>query len=198
MGARLLVAAEELLADGTSYTQLSVEDLISQAGVSRSSFYKTFEGKGDLLQTWLEQIVDEIEDAADAWFTLAAPQGPHEIRAALAVSIRTYAPHAMLMTAAYESAPFDPDVRATVEDMFHRGVGGLRRHIKRGQRAGWTDPRLPADDVAVWLTAMNERGFQQLGRVDGDLSVDRLLDAHAQIIWDTLYAHAPLRAGAAD
>lgn len=192
MGERLLVAAERLLADGTSFTQLSVEDLISEAGVSRTSFYKTFEGKGDLLQAWLEQVVDEIEDAADAWFSLVAPDGPDAIREALAVSVETYAPHAMLLTAAYESAPFDPDVRATVDDMVHRGVGGLRRHIKRGQRAGWVDPELPADDVAVWLTAMNQRGFQQLGRVVDGLSVDRLLDAHARIIWDALYEHAPV------
>lgn len=196
LGGRLLTAAERLLAGGTSFTQLSVEELISEAGISRSAFYKAFEGKGDLLHAWLSDVVDEIEDAADAWFALEAPEGPGAIRAALEVSVRTYAPHALLMSAAYESAPFDPDVRAAVTDMVARGVGGLRRHIKRGQRAGWIDPDLPADDVAVLITAMNERGFEQLRRVDDQVMLDRLLDAHAAFVWNALYAHAPARVAA--
>lgn len=196
LSGRLLSAAESLLASGTSFTQLSVEDLISEAGISRSSFYKAFDGKGDLLRTWLDDITDEIEDAADAWFSLEAPDGPHEIRTALAVSVQTYAPHAMVMTAGYESAPFDPAVRAAVDDLVARGSGGLRRHIKRGQRGGWIDPGLPADDIALLVTAMNERGFQQLGRVEDPAFLERLLDAHAAFLWHGLYAHAPTRSAA--
>jgi AcrR family transcriptional regulator len=197
LAGRLLTAAEALLETGMSYTQLSVEDLISAAGVSRSSFYKAFDGKGDLLHTWLDDITDEIEDAADAWFSLEAPRGPDEIRAALAISVQTYAPHAMLMTAAYESAPFDPAVRVAVDDIVARGSGAMRRHMKRGQRAGWVDPELPADDIALLVTAMNERGFQQLGRVEDPAFLERLLDAHAAFLWNALYAHAPARRAAA-
>jgi AcrR family transcriptional regulator len=193
LGPRLLEAVERLLADGTSYTALTVEELLVAADVPRSTFYKTFDGKGDLLLAWLEQIIDEIEDSADAWWSLDGDAGPDDLRAALLDAIASYEPHAVLMSAAYEVAPFDPDVRGAMADLVARGTGGLRRHIKRGQKAGWVDPDVPADDAATWIVSMQERGFQQLRRLAGEDELQPLLDAQADLIWHALYAHAPAR-----
>ncbi|HYF24202.1 MAG TPA: TetR/AcrR family transcriptional regulator [Baekduia sp.] len=194
LGPRLLGAVEALLAGGTSYTELTVDELLAAAGVARSTFYKTFEGKGDLLVTWLEQIIEEIEDSADAWWSLGGDAGPDELRAALVTAAAAYAPHATVMSAAYEVAPFDPAVRAEMSDLVARGIGGLRRHIKRGQREGWVDPEVPADEAATWIVAMQERAFQQLRRLGDEHDLDRLMRAQADVIWHALYAHAPARA----
>ena len=43
---RLLDATERLMADGASFTELSVDRLATEAGISRASFYIYFEDKG--------------------------------------------------------------------------------------------------------------------------------------------------------
>ena len=72
IGRRLLVAVEKLLADGESFTEVSVERLVTEAGISRSTFYVYFEDKGDLLQALTADVMIEVIDAARAWWALPA------------------------------------------------------------------------------------------------------------------------------
>jgi len=51
MRRRLLEVVQQLLDEGESFTEMSVERLVSEAGISRSTFYVYFEDKGDLLRT---------------------------------------------------------------------------------------------------------------------------------------------------
>ena len=64
--ARLLAAADKLLGEGESYTEISVERLASEADLSRSTFYVYFEDKGDLLRSWLAQILAQVRDAGQS------------------------------------------------------------------------------------------------------------------------------------
>jgi AcrR family transcriptional regulator len=50
MRERLLASLESLLADGGSYTGLSVQELVDATGVSRATFYLYYEHKNDLLR----------------------------------------------------------------------------------------------------------------------------------------------------
>ena len=50
MERRLLDATERLMRDGASFTELSVDRLSTEAGISRASFYIYFEDKGQLLR----------------------------------------------------------------------------------------------------------------------------------------------------
>ena len=49
---RLLDATERLMRDGASFTELSVDRLSSEAGMSRASFYIYFEDKGPSCAAW--------------------------------------------------------------------------------------------------------------------------------------------------
>ena len=71
--------------------------------------------------------------------------------------------------------------------MMGENIAGLRAHIRRGQSAGFVDPALLAAETAAWLTWMAERGFHQLVRGASDAQVERLVDAYARIVWNTLY-----------
>src|SRR5882724_12410734 len=87
--ARLLAAVESLLAEGESFTELSVERLVSLAGVSRSTFYVYFEDKGELIRAWLTEIISELDVAAQEWWSLGTGGEPNstvswkDLRAAL-------------------------------------------------------------------------------------------------------------------
>lgn len=191
---KMLTAVEEMLAEGESFTELSVERLVARAGVARSTFYVYFEDKGELLRGWLEDITGELDAVAKRWWSLDADASRDDLRGALAAVLGVYRPHTPLMAAAFDAAAYDPAVRETVMTLMTFNTAGLRKHIKAGQRDGFVDPDLQANEVALWLTWMAERGLHQLVRGADDATFDRLLDAYTTIIWNTLYA--PCRMGA--
>ncbi|MCW3011489.1 MAG: Transcriptional regulator, TetR family [Solirubrobacterales bacterium] len=185
---RLLDVVERLLDEGESFTELSVERLVQEAGMSRSTFYVYFEDKGDLLRAWFAEITAEIADSAKGWWAIGADASREDVAAALEHVVRTYRPHTTLMAATYDAAAYDASVRKLVEEMMAGNMAGLRKHIRAGQKAGWVDPVLPAAETAAWLTWMAERGFHQLVRGADDSDFERLLDGYVAIVWNTLYA----------
>jgi AcrR family transcriptional regulator len=185
--ARLLAVVERLLADGVSYTEISIERMVAEAGMARSTFYVYFADKGDLLRAWFADITDELRVGAATWWQLQPPVRYDDTRAALAAIVATYRPHTPLMAALYDTAGYDPSVRELVDTMMGENIAGLRAHIRRGQSAGFVDPSLLPAETAAWLTWMAERGFHQLVRGASDAQVDRLVDAYARIVWNTLY-----------
>lgn len=190
---RLLTAVEKLLADGESFTELSVERLASEAGVSRSTFYVYFEDKGELLRAWFVEIFGRVEGAARQWYGLTGDFTQADLRTALAHLVHTYRPHTMLMSAVVDASGYDPSVRELVARMMERNTASMRKHIRTGQAAGAVNPELLPGETAAWLTWMAERGFHQLVRGAPDAEVERLIDAYTSIVWNTLYAGAPSR-----
>src|SRR5271157_5870474 len=68
--ARLLQVVEDMLDEGESFTELSVERIVQAAGMSRSTFYVYFEDKGDLLRAWFSEINEELVAAAAYWWKI--------------------------------------------------------------------------------------------------------------------------------
>src|SRR4029079_16108346 len=169
------------------FTEISVERMVAEAGMARSTYYVYFADKGDLLRAWFAEITDELRSAAAAWWQLRPPVGYDDVRAALATIVATYRPHTPLMAALYDTAAYDPSVRQMVTAMMDENTAGLRSHIRRGQAAGYVDPELLAREVAAWLTWMAERGLHQLVRGASDAELERLVSAYARIVWNTLY-----------
>jgi AcrR family transcriptional regulator len=187
---RLLAVVEQLLEQGDSFTELSVERLVSEAGISRSTFYVYFQDKGELLRAWFIGIEAELESAARDWWGLDSSSRREDLRDALDKVVRAYRPHTTLMAAMYDAAAYDPGVRELVETMMAGNIAGLRKHIRAGQREGFIDPALPPQQTAQWLTWMAERGLHQLVRTASDTELERLIDAYTAIVWNTLYAPA--------
>ena len=73
---QLLDATERLMADGASFTELSVDRLATEAGISRASFYIYFEDKGHLLRRLAGQVFDDLADAAERWWSVARAATP--------------------------------------------------------------------------------------------------------------------------
>lgn len=187
---RLLEVVERLLDEGESFTEISVERMVSQARLARSTFYLYFQDKGDLLVAWFAEITVELESAAGDWWNLGAEATRKDLRRALERIVETYRPHTTLMAAMYDASAYDAEVRGLVTAMMNRNIAGLRKHIKAGQKAGFVDPDLLPDQTAAWLTWMAERGLHQLVRTASSAELERLVDAYTGIVWNTLYAPA--------
>jgi AcrR family transcriptional regulator len=188
IGRRLLVAVETLLAEGESFTEVSVERLVGEAQISRSTFYVYFEDKGDLLQALTTDVMSEVIDAARAWWELPPEADRADVEAAMRGIVAAYRGHTTLMAAVVEASSYDARVRARFGELMVLSRRELAAHIADGQRRGFVRADVDPEPVAGWLTWMAERGLYQLVRFAGDeASVERLSRALAAIVWNTLY-----------
>jgi AcrR family transcriptional regulator len=185
---RLRTAAEELMSAEESYTELSVERIVREAGISRATFYVYFEDKGDLLRALAEDFIERILVAAAAWWQLPADATKGDLRAAMRAIFDAYLPHKVVMAAVVEVASYDAGLRQLFGDLLDRTIVAVGNHIATGQSEGYVEPDLDPQRTAAWLTWMAERGLYQLVAPANAAAVERLLDAITDITWNTLYA----------
>lgn len=185
---QLLDTVEELLEAGEPYAAITVDRLVAQAGVSRSSFYVYFEDKADLLRGRFLEIADAVDRAAAAWWSLEAPVTEDAVRDALTILFDAYWPHMPLMIATHDLAATDARFAELVAAEMQRSIDGLAEHIARGQAAGFVDPALPALATAGWLW-MSEPAFHQITKVAGTTAQGRrdAIETFTAIVFNALY-----------
>ena len=183
----LLGAVESLLESGESFTELSVERLVAEAGVSRSTFYAYFEDKGDLLRSLAEDVIVEIGEAGRRWWDLPPDASKADVAGALKQVFDTYRVHRAVFQAVVETAAYDSGVRRQFGTLVQGLITELAAHIRSGQKAGSVRSGLDPDRTAAWLTWMAERGLYQLVAPATDEEVPLLVDPLAEIVWATLY-----------
>ncbi len=187
---RLLDATERLMRDGASFTELSVDRLSGEAGISRASFYIYFEDKGHLLRRLAGQVFADLADRADRWWSVAWRHDPADVRAATAGLVAGYRRHQPVLVALNEMAGYDPLVAATYRNLLTAITGRVTRVIEDGQADGSIRPELPATATASALTWMVERACHQNLPTAPDSYDAELAEALAQIIWGSLYLAA--------
>lgn len=187
----LLDATERLMADGASFTELSVDKLATEAGISRASFYIYFEDKGHLLRRLAGQVFDDLADAAERWWSVSRRRDSADVRAAMTALVATYRCHQPLLVALNEMAGYDAVVGNTYRDILTAISARLAEVIVDGQSDGVIRPELSAPSTAASLTWMVERTCQQTlphttEAVDGEVAATL-----TQIVWGALYLEAP-------
>ena len=185
---QVLSIVEQQLRSGATYADVSVANVVAEAGISRSTFYAYFVDKTTLLRTWYAGFTEVILDAAQAWWSLDGTASKDDVRAALDRIMDAYRAHPELMAATHEAIGTDHGVRKAVDDAMRRYIDGLRGHIETGQAGGFVDPSLPAAETAYWLQWMAERGLHRMARAESEFTQERLAEAYAGIVWNTLYA----------
>lgn len=180
-------AVEPLLAAGESYSDISVERLITAVDISRSTFYIYFDDKGDLLKAIGEDVTLDLAAAGAHWFELPASAGRADLRAALVPLFETYRRHQRVLQAITEAASYDANIRTLHLALVDRAATGLADHVRVQQAAGAMPAELDADLTARWLVWMLERGLYQLLAPSTSADGERLLDALTALVWRMLY-----------
>ena len=186
--ARLLPEVEALLAEGASYTDLSVDELIERAEVPRSTFYYHFRDKGELLIAISAGAVAEIVEVSDGLYL----EGLHRSRAKFTAAVRTtveaWLAHVPLMNALSELAAYNPAVKEQFLTGWRHAQQRVSAHIVEGQAAGFVRADLHPEYVAAWLTWMAERGIGLLVWPAPEEQLDEISAALATTVWHTLYS----------
>jgi AcrR family transcriptional regulator len=185
---RLLASVEGLLADGASYTDLSVDEIIERAEVPRSTFYYHFRDKGELLIAVSADAVADIVTVSSGLYV----EGLHRSRAQFTTAVRrtveTWLAHVPLMNALSELAAYNPAVKEQFLAGWRQAQQRVSAHIKEGQAAGFVRTDLHPEYVAGWLTWMAERGIGLLVWPAPEEQLDEISGALATTVWHTLYS----------
>jgi len=187
---RTLVATlERLIADEPRFTELTLERLVSAAGLSRTSFYKYFDSKVDVLSSWLAELVELLTRASQAWSGEAGPTRA-ELAQGLGDIAAVYRPRLPMVAAVYETAAGDAELRAQLAAALESTKGALCGHIARGQREGWANAAVDAEEAARWLIYLSENGLRHIIGPAPEHRVRELVEAWADTVWFTLYQPA--------
>jgi TetR/AcrR family transcriptional regulator, ethionamide resistance regulator len=186
----LLAATDRLMRDGASFTELSVDRLATEAGISRASFYIYFEDKGHLLSRLATEAFSDIAEDAQRWWGVATQPKPSDVHAAITGIIASYRRHQPVLIALNEMSAYDPLVAKIYRDLLSGLTGRLSRVIEDGQADGSIRADLPATATANALTWMVERTCQQNLPTAPATYDAELATALTQIIWGALYLKA--------
>lgn len=187
MERRLLDATDRLMRAGASFTELSVDRLSTEAGISRASFYVYFEDKGHLLRRLAGQVFADLAAGAERWWDVAWRHNPEDVHAGMAGIIAAYRRHQPVLVALNEMAGYDPLTAQTYRELLTAVSQRLTHVVEEGQADGSIRRQLPAATTASALTWMVERACQQ-NLPDQPPDYDAELAATlAQIVWGALY-----------
>jgi AcrR family transcriptional regulator len=157
------------------YADAKISDIAAEADRSVGSFYKHFDGKGQILQAlladWLAEAGDELA-ASDAGDDLSRRPA---LRARVAVYWQTYRAHLAEIRALREAALTEAAFAAQLAEIRHAQLHTMREHLTRLDAAGYRlagDPAVLASAFdallegfcAIWIGGTGE----PIGRTLGD------------------------------
>jgi AcrR family transcriptional regulator len=185
----LLVAVERLLAEAT-FADITIDSILAEAKVSRSTFYSYFQDKAALLLALAEDIFREALTVAEPWWQFSNEPTREGLEDALGGVFDLYAERRAVIGAVVEAAGYEPSVREWFTRSQDGAIAALTQHIRGGQAAGTIRPELTAPETAGWLVWMIERGLYQMAGAASTAQAGRLLRALTDIVWFVLYTAA--------
>jgi TetR/AcrR family transcriptional regulator, ethionamide resistance regulator len=183
--AAVLAATEDLLREGASYADLSIEAIARRAGLGRTAFYFYFRDKRELLMRLTEDVNDQLFAQADVWFS-GRGDPAQELRAALTSIAALYDEHGVLLRAIVEVSTYDEEVARFWRGLMGRFTSATRRRIEREQAEGRGAPGHP-EATAFSLCWMTERVFYERLVQDEPPSRDELVGALCDIWVRSVY-----------
>lgn len=175
----ILAATRRLLIDGANFTELGVQQISTEAGVARSTFYSHFRDKIDLLMRLAATMVDTSFSITSAW---KPTDGVERLADAFLRVLEVYREQAPVLRAIAEVASYDEGVR----DFWNEGpirftdrtIAGLRDE----QHAGRTPASLDLVSASRVIVVGGERAILDQITV-GDAGHDAAFARELALIW---------------
>jgi TetR/AcrR family transcriptional regulator, ethionamide resistance regulator len=168
---RILGAAERLLRH-RPYRELSVEEVMAEAGLSRTVFYRHFDGLPELVLALFGAVTEQL------MAEMQAGSGPGAERRILSAAVDAYAQHGGLLRAVDEAASHDAGIEAAYRAVFDAFTAVMASQIEQAMQEGRIAKGDPAE-LARALNLMNANYLlETLGRdpdFDRKLALDTLM-----------------------
>jgi AcrR family transcriptional regulator len=167
-------ATEKLLAEH-SLQDLSVAQIIAEAGLSRATFYFYFGSKFSVAASLLAKITDEIFEFAQPYLSQAAPEEPREALAGgLRAAIEIWERHRPTLRATMQHWSTNEEIGRQWVAGVELFTGALAQQIERDRRAGLAPAGPDARALAAALLWGTQHCLYAAGLgVDADLDGER-------------------------
>jgi len=143
---RIIDAAEDLIRE-RSYAALTVDEVMAQAGIGRTLFYRHFDDLGDLLLRAGRDAMDELFAAQEMLAERRERYSAESLREALAAAVGAYRRHGPILRAVAEAASDDDRIAA--------GQENIRRRFDEIVALALQDAKAPVDDYGETARALN-------------------------------------------
>lgn len=154
--ADVLAATRRLLADGARFTEIGVQQICTEAGVARSTFYSNFRDKTDLIMRLTGDMMASAFDLATAW---SPADGADGLVDSFLRVVAFYREHATVRRAFAEVATYDPTVRDFLRQHDDRYTEWSEASIRAEQAAGRTPADVDAAGAARLIIVGGERAI---------------------------------------
>lgn len=175
----MLTATLGLLAEGSTFGELNIEQIAKRAGISRTAFYFYFHDKREVLIRLTEKVAEVLYAEADRWWSTTG-DGAAELGPALGRVAEMYRQQGALFKAVVEVSTYDQAFAKIWRTVVQQFVDATERRIRIEQEQG-RGPDAPARETAFALAWMTERTFYQ-SLVQGNWEIGALSEA-MQAIW---------------
>ncbi|PWI15784.1 TetR/AcrR family transcriptional regulator [Streptomyces sp. Act143] len=189
--AQVMRALERLLDSGEAFSEISVQRILEEAGVSRATFYAHFDSKTDVLVRLTDELRAALLALAEQWDPGAEEDGAERFARFFAEVITIHRAHQGVLTAVREAAAYDP----AVSDFYTADLEGFDEAVRRTLRAEQAAGTTPADvdvvaasRVIVWGGAQAIAHHIAVDDGSGDAALAREL---ARIWWHGAYRRPP-------
>lgn len=178
-----ILAASERLLDREPLHELSVADIIEEAGVSRATFYFYFSSKYAVIAGLLTQIMEDVYGVARPFIERADDESPYEaLSTGITAAAGLWEAHRPAMRALSEHWPSDPELRELWLGIVERFTDALAAEVDRQRRQGFAPPGPNSRELIATLLWTAERCFYVAG-----LGADRSLNSEERAA-EALYA----------
>ena len=179
----ILDAATALLAD-RDITEITIDELASRAGISRSAFYFHFESREAVLHLLSEQVVGDLYTIAGGWTERGDESAEDALRRATAGSVDYWRSHGPVLRAAVRARGVNPNMQAFWDDTARRFIGSVADRIEAERASGAAPPGPPtARMLAQVLVSMNDEVFDEHSRSRRSRAADREVVDTLTTVW---------------
>jgi TetR/AcrR family transcriptional regulator, ethionamide resistance regulator len=168
-------SATESLLQHTPLGDLAVADILTEADVSRTTFYKYFTSKAMVVSAMLLACQAELRDVMRPWSTRGARPADEALREAMDAVAKVWGRHRPVLRAGSESWHSEPEIGQRWVAMMDYFIEDISRQITRERKAGLAPPGVDSLQIARHLAWGGERllylaGFGIYGkRYEGDV-----------------------------
>jgi len=167
---RAIMNAVETLLDQTRYEDLRIEDVMAEAGLTRTAFYRYFPDLESVLLAWLQTVRAEFEEAANRWLALDVDPDAGILAATTGLA-EVWSRHRKLLKAILDAATSGSRIQATWREMVRSFFVPVEQRFADLAKSGRIAVAHP-EETARALVWMCERYLSETFTQDLDVSVE--------------------------
>jgi len=182
----MMRAIAELTEKGQSFTEVPVEQLARQAGISRATFYLHYRDKAALVERLALRLSGEILTITDHWIRYADRANWADVHNAMRLVVETWEDNATIFGLLIETSVYDAKVRDFYNELKTQIAQNTHAVIDKARASNMLNPHCP-DDIAHLIVEAVERCCYRFSALPGRPRAPWLIDSLTHLCWSTIY-----------